>query len=222
MLFDRDSRFPGLPREGFEVFRIPDHEERRLAILDVIHPSLKLLAEDLLALLNPHATDPLHAHLPQLNWPRGYRPFCTWLALSREAHGYQAGPQLNLGIHADHVSVRLGWDTSADDFGRFEFLCRHGDLGRELIEAAGQHSLAFRVFAAAPWPQGSKLAFESPLELPESFDEVRRRGVWWELGRNHRVPEALDHVCSPDLGRETGEVFGALLPIYERIAGTRA
>ena len=28
---------------------------------------------------------------------------CTWLALSREAHGYQAGPQLNVGVHADHV-----------------------------------------------------------------------------------------------------------------------
>lgn len=219
MLFDRDSRFPGLPREGFEVFRIPDHEERRLAILDVIHPSLKLLAEDLLALLNPHATDPLHAHLPQLNWPRGYRSFCTWLVLSRETHGYQEGAQLNVGVHADQVAVRLGWDTAADAFGRFEFLSRHADLGRDLIEVAGDQSLALRVFAAAPWPEGSTLVFESPVKLSESFDEVRRRGVWWEIGRRYPVPDALDHVCSPELGREAAEILGALLPIYERISG---
>ena len=56
MLFQPGASFPGLPREGFDVFGIKSHEQRRLAILDVIHPSLKLLADDLLALLNPRAT----------------------------------------------------------------------------------------------------------------------------------------------------------------------
>ncbi len=114
MLFHPGTSFPGLPREGFEFFRTQGHEQRRQEILAVIHPSLKLLADDLLARLNPQATEPLYAHLPQLNWPRGYRPFCTWLALSREAHGYQAGAQLNIGVHADQVAIRLGWDTAAD------------------------------------------------------------------------------------------------------------
>ena len=219
MLFRPGASFPGLPREGFDVFRTPGHEQRRQEIVDVIHPLLKLLGDDLLALLNPLATEPLHAHLPQLNWPRGYQPFCTWLALSRETHGYQAGAQLNVGVHADQVALRLGWDTTADAFGRFEFLSRHGDLGRGLMEVADEQSLAFRVFAAVPWPQGSKLVFESPVKLSESVDEVRRRGVWWEVGRRHPLPDALDHVCSPELGREAGQVLGALLPIYERIAG---
>jgi hypothetical protein len=219
MLFHPGASFEGLPREGFDVFRIQGHEPRRQAILDVIHPSLRLLADDLLAFLNPQAAEPLHAHLPQLNWPRGYRPFCTWLALSRESHGYQDGAQLNVGVHADQVAVRLGWDTTSDAFGRFEFLSRHGDLGRELIEVANGQSLAFRVFATAPWPQGSMLVYTSEGKLAESFDEVRRHGVWWEVGRRHVLPDALDHVCSPELGREAAEVLGALLPIYERIAG---
>ena len=102
---------------------------------------------------------PLHVHLPRLDWPRGYEPFCTWLALSKESQGYQAGPQLNIGIHADHVAVRLGWDATADAFGRFEFLCRHAGLGNELREAANAADLAFRVYMALPWPDGSKTRY---------------------------------------------------------------
>ncbi len=219
MLFRPGARFPGLPREGFEVFRTRGHAERREAILEVIHPPLLMLAEDLLEVLNPLATDPLHAHLPQLNWPRGYRPFCTWLALSRESQGYQAGPQLNVGVHADQVLLRLGWDTTADAFGRFEFLARHGDLGPELTRVAGEQALSFRVFATAEWPRGSEVVFESAEDLAGSFDQIRRRGVWWELGKRHRLPAALDHVCSAELGQETRTLFKALLPLYERIAG---
>lgn len=220
MLFQPAAGFQGLPRAGFEAFCVRDHEERRREILARIHPALEQLAADLLGRLNPRAAAPLHAHLPRLDWPRGYRPFATWLALSRESHGYQSGAQLNVGVHADHVAIRLGWDTAADAFGRFEFLARHGDLGEDLLRAAREHGLGFRVYAAAPWPQGSTLAFESCTDLGGSFDEVARRGVWWEIGRRHALPEALDHVCSPALGEEAAEVFGALLQPYERIAGT--
>ena len=219
MLFQPGARFPGLPRESFEVFAVWDHEQRRREIVEVLHPPLDLLAQDLLERLNPSASEPLHSHLPRLDWPRGYRPFCTWLALSRESHGYQAGAQLNVGVHPDHVSLRLGWDTSADAFGRFEFLARHGELGQSLASVAAERKLAFRVFAAAPWPQGSTCVFDSSTALRESFDEVARRGVWWEVGRRHEVPAELDFVSSPELGREAVELFEALLPVYERIAG---
>ena len=126
LLFEPPLRFDGLPADGFRVFGIADREERRRAIVRTFHPGLKILAEDLLERLGPIAAAPLHSHLPRLDWPHGYKPFCTWLALSREAHGYQAGPQLNIGVHADHIAIRLGWDTQANAFGRFEFLARHG------------------------------------------------------------------------------------------------
>ena len=106
LLFEPPLRFEGLPAEGFRVFAIQDREERRRAIINAFHPALHELAEDLLERLGPSAAAPLHAHLPRLDWPRGYQPFGTWLALSREVQGYQAGPQLNVGIHADHVALR--------------------------------------------------------------------------------------------------------------------
>jgi len=218
MLF---HRFQGLPAQAFAAFRIPDREERRRAILDQFHPGLQLLAEDLVERLAPLASAPLHTHLPRLDWPRGYQPFCTWLTLSHEAHGYQAGPQLGVGVHADHVSLRLGWDTSATAFARFELLARHGQIGRELVRAAAAQGLRFRVFAPAPWPRGSACTFDSPANLPGSFDEVRRRGVWWEAARVHDVPARIDHVSSPELGAEAARVLGALLPLYERLTAGR-
>ena len=220
MLFQPGAGFGGLPREGIAAFSVRHHVQRRREIIAVIHPALEALAGDLLARLSPRATEPLHHHLPRLDWPRGYKPFATWLALSRESHGYQAGAQLNVGVHADHVAIRLGWDTSADAFGRFEFLSRHGQIGEELARVASDHALVFRVYAAAPWPQGSLCVFESTTDLSGSFDEVGRRGVWWEVGCRHAVPEELEHVCAPKLGEEAAQVLGALLPVYERIAGT--
>ncbi len=219
MLFEPEPKFRGLPREGFALFSLPDREQRRREIVATIHPALAALGDDLVARLSPLAERPLHAHLPRLDWPRDYQPFCTWLALSRETHGYQSGPQLNLGVHATHVAIRLGWDVAAAGFGRFEFLCRHADLGAELLALAAGSGLAFRVYASARWPAGSREVFCSTDDLAGSFAEIARHGVWWELGRTHPLPAALDLVSSPALGEEAAAVFTALLAVYDRIAG---
>jgi hypothetical protein len=216
MLLRPPPRFPGLPREAFEVFSLPDREERRLAILAAFHPALALLADDVLAALDPEDSAGFHAHLPQLNWPKGYVPFCTWVTLSRHAHGYQAGPQLSVAVHADHVSARLGWDTAADAFGRFEFRCRHGGLDRELLEAAEGLSLRFRVHAAAPWPAGSRVVFESASDLSGSFQEASRRGVFWELGRRWELPASIERVGEPAFCEEVRDVLLPLMPLHER------
>jgi uncharacterized protein DUF1054 len=216
MLFTPPPRFAGLPAEAFEAFDIPDREERRKSIIAGFHPALEALAEDLLARLSPVAGAPLHAHLPRLDWPHGYQPFCTWLALSRLPHGYQAGPQLNVGVHRDHVAARLAWDTGADAFGRFEFLCRHGGLGEVLERIAEQHGLHFRVYAASAWPEGSRLVFESALDFRGAFEAARRHGVWLELGVRHGLPEAMSFVSSPTFGEEVRRVFLVLLPVFDR------
>jgi hypothetical protein len=216
MLLRPPPRCPGLPREGFSAFAVPDREARRQAIIDAFHPALRLLAGDVLAVLDEGGGPPFHAHLPQLNWPKGYIPFCTWLTVSREAHGYQAGPQLGVGVHADHVVARLGWDASADAFGRFEFLCRHGGLEPDLLAAGRDASARVRVYASAPWPQGSRLTFESEDDLSGSFDEVRRRGVFWELGRRWEIPASLDRVTEPGWSEDVRDVLLALKPLYER------
>jgi hypothetical protein len=221
MLFEEPPKFKGLPEAGFDTFAIRDSERRRRAIIESIHPALSDLGEDLLKVLAAQAAEPLHPHLPRLDWPPGYQPFCTWLALSREKQSYQAGPQLNLGIHADHVAVRLGWDTSSDFFGRFEFLCRHGDLGSHLAELAEGEKLRFRVYASARWPEGSRCLFESPDDLRLSFDEARRGGVWWEVGRRYGLPGAMPLVSSAGFGQEVADIFSAMLPVYDRIVGDR-
>lgn len=216
-LFDESPRFEGLPETGFEVFSIADRQTRRRAIIDAFHPALEALGEDLADRLAAEAEGPLHVHLPRLDWPPDYEPFCTWLALSKDSHGYQAGPQLNVGVHADHVAVRLGWDATADAFGRFEFLCRHAGLGSALREVASAANLAFRVYVAEPWPDGSKCIFQSPADLLGSLDELRRHGVWWELGRRFDLPEAMSLVSSTAFTAEALRILGALLPLYLRI-----
>jgi hypothetical protein len=219
MLFEKDPKFKGLPEEGFSTFALADKKQRRAAIIDTIHPALGDLGEDLLALLSPHAAEPLHVHIPRLDWPPGYEPFCTWLALSREAQGYQTGLQLSLGVHADHVTARLGWDTNSDLFGRFEFLCRHGTIGERLLRLADEMKLLFRIYSSASWPEGSRCVFESPTGLQASFAEVQRRGVWWELGRRFGLPGAMRQVTSPEFGQEVGRIFTAMLPVYDSIVG---
>ncbi len=219
MLFDPEPGFGGLPSDGFAVFSIEDREQRRRAIIDTFHPALTALGDDLTLRLEPLAHHPLHVHLPRLDWPRGYQPFATWLTLSGHAQGYQDGPQLNVGVHADHVAIRLGWDAAAGAFGRFEFLCRHGGLGEALIEAARGEELRLRVYAAADWPRGSTCVLATDGPLAPTFDEVRRRGVWWELGRRYELATESACIGSPALGDEARRIFSALLPLYERIAG---
>jgi len=218
MLFDDGPTFTGFPAEGFEVFSLAHREERRKAILDTFHPQLESLGKLAVRRLARNSSRPLHPHLPQLNWPPGYQPFCTWLALSFETQGYQEGPQLNLGVHADHVAVRMGWDTRSDLFGRFEFLCRHGGLDRSLLECASQR-VKIRVYASARWPQGSRLTFETREDVAGSFDEVNRRGVWWEIGRRYELPARAKFIASPGFGSEAIDIFESLLPFYERVVG---
>ena len=219
MLFDPPHDFTGLTRDGFDVFSIEQRDARRRAIIDTFHPALEALGVDLTARLAPFVKHPVHAHLPRLDWPRTYEPFATWLALSHKVQGYQDGPQLNVGVHVDHVAIRLGWDASAAGFGRFEFLCRHAGLGQALSEVAVEQGLLFRVYAAAAWPEGSRCVSETRGPVAPTFDEVRRRGVWWELGRRLELVDAIDVVASPELGSCTGQIFERLLPLYERIVG---
>lgn len=219
MLFEPQPSFSGLPADGFEVFGLEDREARRRAIIERIHPALSALGADLMDHLQPRAAGKFHAHLPRLDWPRGYQPFCTWLALSSEAHGYQAGPQLNVGVHQDYVVVRLGWDTSAPSFGRFEFLCSVGHLGPTLLKLASPDDLLFRVYAAERWPQGSRVVLETADDLAATFREVKRRGVWWELGRVFPLAQHRELLSSPEFGNECRRIFDALLPVYERIEG---
>jgi len=207
-----------LPVSGFQAFSVTERDERRKGIIAGFHPPLELLAEDLLERLAPIAGTRLHAHLPRLDWPLGYQPFCTWLALTREGHGYQAAPQLNLGVHADHVALRLGWDTAAPGFGRFEFLCRCGGLGDLLAGIARERGFRIRVYSAAPWPEGSRRVYESEDDVAGSFREVARRGVWWEIGERHELGDALPLVTSPALGPRALAVFSSLMPVYNRLA----
>jgi len=219
LLFEKPPEFDGLPRDGFETFAIPDRGQRRRAIIQTIHPALEALGHDLARRLSPHAAAALHVHLPRLDWPRDYEPFCTWLALSRDVSGYQSGPQLNVGVHRNHVAVRLGWDAGSDAFGRFELLARHGDLGSALVELAWERDLRIRVYASAPWPAGSRRIFESADDVKGSLDELKQHGVWWELGRRYDLPQQLECVTSSRFGEESAEVLRALLPLYDRIAG---
>ena len=110
-LFD-DQRFEGLPREGFELFAEPSRERRRRAILETIHPPLQRLGDYLVRRLRAAAGAPLHTHLPQLNWPPGYQPFCTWLTLSFEAQGYQEDAQLNIGVWLPDWAGPADWETA--------------------------------------------------------------------------------------------------------------
>jgi hypothetical protein len=217
MLFEPERQFQGLPADGFEAFGISDHEQRRREIISAFHTPLAALAEDLLADLKSLSTSRLHSHLPRLDWPRGYKPFCTWLALSHSARGYRAGPQLNVGIHRDYVAARLGWDVQAPAFGRFEFLCRFGRLGSEMEALAAEHGLRFRVYAAAPWPQGSQLVYESAEDWKGAFAEAQLRGVWFEFGERFDLPDNLDLVNSPQFGARVSKLFKLLLPLHDRI-----
>jgi hypothetical protein len=211
-------RFSGFRTEDFSVFAIRDRETRRREILERFHPELRVLAVELAERLDSEGGSGLHVHLPRLDWPKGYQPFCTWAALSRLAHGYQAGPQLNLGVHADHVSARFAWDTAADAFGRFEFRCRIGGLGAALETIASEEGLAFRVYGSAPWPEGSRVVFLSDADWAGALDAARRHGNWFELGKRWDLSGEGELIRSPALAAEAYRVFSALLPLIDRAA----
>lgn len=218
VLFDPEPRFAGLPERGFSLFSIPDRARRRRAIIDTIHPALALLGDDLVGRLEPEKLGTLHVNLPRLDWPRSYEPFCTWMALSHHAHGYQGDAQLNIGVHTDHVAIRLAWDTQAAAFGRFEFRCLHGGMGEPMVEVAKALDLTFRVYASAPWPEGSRLVFEHPTDWRTAFAEVTRRGVWFEVGVRREIPESMAWATSVELLHDATRIFRGLLPFYEQVA----
>ena len=213
-LFDPAWSFAGFDARAFEVFALHDREARRREIIARFHPALEALADDLIERLPLGNELRLHKHLPRLDWPPGYQPFCTWLALSTLGQGYQSAAQLNIGVHRDFIAARLAWDVAADAFGRFEFRCRHGQLGDAFQDVARESSLDFRVYAAAPWPQGSRLVYRSGDDWRGAFDEAQRRGVWWELGRRWEVEEDATLVHGPDFGAAILAVLEPLIPLY--------
>ena len=80
--------------------------------------------------------------------------------------------------------------------------------------------MKIRVYASARWPQGSLLTFETQSDVAGSFDEVNRRGVWWEIGRRFDLPARAEWVASPEFGRESVDLLEDLLSLYEKVVGS--
>ena len=87
-----------------------------------------------------------------------------------------------------------------------------GRAGRRLHRTVGEENLKIRVYAAAPWPEGSREVFVSAEDLAGSFEAVRRNGVWWEIGLKLPCREKSKTIGSAVLGEEVERVFQALLP----------
>jgi hypothetical protein len=216
----RELRFPGFALEDFDCFAILDRRRRRAEILSRFHPRLAALGEDLLAAFRARGITGLYPHLPQLNWPRNYEPFCTWLALSNQPHRYQRLAQLNVGVHRPYVAVRLGFDTAADEFGRFLFLLTHGDLGEILERVAVPAGLRCRVYKKAPWPEGSRAIFDSGEDFLAGVRVAERDGAnWFEVGKVLGVEDAAKELSSPGFAGTCAEILLALYPLYRRLAG---
>ena len=92
-------------------------------------------------------------------------------------------------------------------------------MGDLLLSTAEEHDLQFRVYSAAPWPVGSELLFVSRTDLEGAFSEVRRHGVWFEIGRRYDLPLHEKLVASPAFGEHVAQVFECLMPVYLRAAG---
>jgi len=86
-----------------------------------------------------------------------------------------------------------------------------------LAETAAAANLSFRVYAAAPWPVGSRCVFTSASDWDEAFVEAARRGVWWELGRRWDLAESFDLLSTPAWSGEVSDVLSVLRPLYEKI-----
>ena len=66
-----------------------------------------------------------------------------------------------------------------------------------------------------------RVEFPETTDLPATFDEVNRRGVWWELGRRFEVPGELPLISSAEFGREAAGIFERMLPVYDLIVGEK-
>ncbi|HEV8377014.1 MAG TPA: DUF1054 family protein [Candidatus Polarisedimenticolia bacterium] len=213
-------RFPGFAREDFTVFSDPDRSRRREAILRVLHPKLAALGEDILADFRRRGIEGLHPHLPQLNWPPGYQPFCTWLALSSHSHRYQELAQLNVGVHEAFVAVRLGFDTSGFAFGRLLFLISHGDIREVLARVAIPAGLRCRVYRRAPWPEGSRAIFDSGEDFLEGVQVAEREGGhWFEVGKTFTKEGAHEELSRSDFASTAAAILLALYPVFRRFSG---
>ncbi|MCI0655477.1 MAG: DUF1054 family protein [Acidobacteria bacterium] len=213
-------RFPGFTDEDFTVFRIPERARRREEIIRLIHPKLAALGEDILADFRRRGIEGLHPHLPQLNWPPGYQPFCTWLALSTQSHRYQDLAQLNVGVHEPFVAVRLGFDTSGFAFGRLLFLMSHGDLKEVLARIAVPAGLRCRVYRRAPWPEGSRALFDSGEDFLQAVQIAEKEGAhWFEVGKTFPRESYDELLTSSEFAEAATQILLTLYPIFRRLAG---
>lgn len=213
-------RFPGFAAQDFRLFGIPDRTRRREAILQILHPKLAALGEDILADFRRRGIEGLFPHLPLLNWPRGYQPFCTWLALSNQPHRYQDLAQLNVGVHEPFVAVRLGFDTSGYAFGRLLFLISHGDLEEVFARIAAPAQLRCRVYRAAPWPEGSRAIYDSGDDFARGVRTAEREGAnWFEVGRVFTRDSEGAELYRPEFAAVVIQVLLSLYPLFRRLAG---
>jgi uncharacterized protein DUF1054 len=213
-------RFPGFSSEDFSVFSLADRAQRREAIIRLVHPKLAALGEDILADFRKRGIEGLHPHLPHLNWPPGYEPFCTWLALSTQSHRYQDLAQLNVGVHQPFVAVRLGFDTSGFAFGRLLFLMSHGDMKEVFARIAVPAGLRCRVYRRVPWPEGSRAVFDSGEDFLEGVRIAEKEGAhWFEVGRVFSREEHGQLLASPEFAGAATQILLTLYPIFRRLAG---
>ena len=213
-------KFPGFSSEDFSTFSIPDRPRRREEIIRLIHPKLAALGEDILADFRKRGIEGLHPHLPHLNWPPGYEPFCTWLALSTQSHRYQDLAQLNVGVHEPFVAVRLGFDTSGVAFGRLLFLMSHGDLKEVFARIAVPAELRCRVYRRSPWPEGSRAVFDSGVDFLGGIRIAEKEGAhWFEVGKVFSREGNSQLLASPEFAGAATQILLTLYPIFRRLAG---
>jgi hypothetical protein len=213
-------RFPGFSPEDFSVFSIPNRVQRREEILRLIHPKLAALGEDLISEFRKRGIEGLYPHLPHLNWPPGYEPFCTWLALSSQSHRYLDLAQLNVGVHEPFVAVRLGFDTSGFAFGRLLFLLSHGDLKEVFARIASPAGLRCRVYRRAPWPEGSRAIFDSGEDFLEGVQIAEKEGAhWFEVGKIFTREGSSELLSRPEFAATAMQILLTLYPLFRRLAG---
>jgi uncharacterized protein DUF1054 len=213
-------RFPGFTQEDFTVFQIPERARRREEIIRLIHPKLGALGEDILADFRKRGIEGLHPHLPHLNWPPSYQPFCTWLALSTQSHRYQDLAQLNVGVHTPFVAVRLGFDTSGFAFGRLLFLMSHGDLKEVLTRIAVPAGLRCRVYRRVSWPEGARALYDSGDDFLKGVQIAEKEGAhWFEVGRIFPRESSEEILSSPEFAAAAAQILLTLYPLFRRLAG---